>query len=63
MGCMLVALAGAVVTALVVGAAGLSPGETLRAKVWKDGARYVGVVTAPARDDTVVLSDVELTPA
>ena len=39
------------------------PGETLRAKVWKDGARYVGVVTAPARDDTVVLSDVELTPA
>ena len=31
MGCLLVALAGAFVTALVVGAAGLSPGETLRA--------------------------------
>ena len=39
------------------------PGETLRAKIWKDGARYVGIVTAPARDDTVVLSGVELTPA
>ena len=39
------------------------PGETLRAKVWKDGGRYVGVVTAPAREDTVVLSDVELLPA
>ena len=39
------------------------PGEMLRAKVWKDGGRYVGVVTAPAREDTVVLSDVELVPA
>lgn len=38
------------------------PGETLRANVWKDGGRYVGTVTAPARDDAVVLSDVELVP-
>lgn len=39
------------------------PGETIRASVWHEGDRYVGVVTAPSRDDTVVLSDVELTPA
>ena len=39
------------------------PGETIRASVWQEGDRYVGVVTAPSRDDTVVLSDVELTPA
>ncbi len=31
MGCLVVALAGAVLTAVVVGAAGLSPGQTLRA--------------------------------
>ena len=39
------------------------PGETIRASVWRDGARYVGEVTAPARDGVTVLSDVELTPA
>jgi iron complex transport system permease protein len=31
MGCLVAALAGAVITALIVGAAGLSPGQTLRA--------------------------------
>ncbi len=39
------------------------PGETLRAGVWEEGGRYVAVVTAPARENVVVLSDVELTPA
>ena len=39
------------------------PGETLKASVWKDGGRYVGVVTAPGRDNAAVLSDVELVPA
>ena len=39
------------------------PGETIRASLWRDGDRYVGVVTAPARDDVTVLSDVELVPA
>ena len=39
------------------------PGETIRASVWKDGGRFVGVVTAPNRDDAVVLSDVEFVPA
>ncbi len=39
------------------------PGETLRAGVWRDGGRYVGVVTVPSRDNVTVLSDVELTPA
>ena len=39
------------------------PGETIRASLWRDGDRYVGVVTAPARDDVTVLSDVELIPA
>ncbi len=36
------------------------PGETLRASVWRDGARLLGIVTAPARDDVTVLTDVEL---
>jgi len=36
------------------------PGETLRALVWDSGDRYVGTVTAPGRDNTVVLSDIEL---
>ena len=36
------------------------PGETIRASVWSEGDRYVGVVTAPAREDVTVLSDVEL---
>ena len=39
------------------------PGETIRASLWRDGLRYIGVVTAPARDNVTVLSDVELTPA
>ena len=38
------------------------PGETLRARVWNDGARYNAVVTAPEREDTVVLAGVELIP-
>ncbi|BBY57922.1 MaoC family dehydratase [Mycolicibacterium sarraceniae] len=38
------------------------PGETITVNVWKDDGRYVGVVTAPSRDDAVVLSDVELIP-
>lgn len=38
------------------------PGETLRASIWKDGDRYTGVVTVPARDNAAVLSDVELVP-
>ena len=37
------------------------PGETIRASVWRDGDRYVGVVTAPSRENVTVLSDVELT--
>lgn len=36
------------------------PGETLKASVWKDGDRYVGVVTAPSRGGETVLSGVEL---
>ena len=39
------------------------PGETLKVSVWNDGGRYIGVVTAPSRDNAAVLSDVELTPA
>ena len=39
------------------------PGETVRAGIWRDGDRYVGVVTAPSRDNVTVLSDVELVPA
>lgn len=39
------------------------PGETLRASVWDSGGRFVAIVTAPARENVVVLSDVELTPA
>jgi acyl dehydratase len=40
------------------------PGETIRVSVWRDGDGdgYVGVVTAPARDDVTVLSDVALLP-
>ena len=41
----------------------LFPGETLKASIWKDGGRLRAVLTAPARDDAVVLSGVELTPA
>ncbi len=39
------------------------PGETIRLRAWHEGDRYVGVVTAPGRDNVTVLSDVELTPA
>lgn len=39
------------------------PGETLKANVWKDDARYIAVVVAPARDDAAVLTGVELNPA
>jgi len=39
------------------------PGETLRASVWRDGEEYVGVVTAPERDNATVLSNVELISA
>ncbi|MEI8084279.1 MAG: 3-alpha,7-alpha,12-alpha-trihydroxy-5-beta-cholest-24-enoyl-CoA hydratase, partial [Actinomycetes bacterium] len=35
----------------------------LKVSVWNDGGRYIGVVTAPSRDNAAVLSDVELTPA
>jgi len=38
------------------------PGETIKVNVWKDDDRYVGVVTAPGRDDAVVLSGVEFIP-
>jgi acyl dehydratase len=39
------------------------PGENLKVAVWADGGHYVGVVTAPQRDNAAVLSDVELVPA
>lgn len=39
----------------------LYPGETLKASVWRDGDRLQAVLTAPTRDDAVVLSGVELT--
>jgi len=39
------------------------PGEVIRASVWDDDDRYVGIVTAPSRDNAPVLSDVELLPA
>ena len=39
------------------------PGETIRVAGWRDGDRYVGVVTAPSRDNVTVLSDVEFAPA
>jgi acyl dehydratase len=41
----------------------LYPGETLTARVWKDDGRLLAVLTAPSRDDAVVLSGVELTSA
>lgn len=39
------------------------PGETIRVRAWRSGRGYVGVVTAPRRDDVTVLSDVEFSPA
>jgi acyl dehydratase len=41
----------------------LFPGETLKASVWREAGGLIAVLTAPARDDAVVLSGVELTPA
>jgi acyl dehydratase len=38
------------------------PGETLKARVWKNGDGFTAVVTAPERDDAVALSGVELLP-
>ncbi|MCX2712371.1 MaoC family dehydratase [Mycolicibacterium sp. J2] len=39
------------------------PGETLRAAIWKQDGKLVGQLTAPSRDNAVVLSGVELVPA
>jgi acyl dehydratase len=39
------------------------PGETLKASIWKENDKFVAVLTAPSRDDAVVLSGVELIPA
>lgn len=39
------------------------PGETLRVSIWKDGDGFSALVTAPSRDDAVVLSGVEFAPA
>lgn len=36
------------------------PGETLRASIWSEADRLLATVTAPAREDAVVLSGVEL---
>ncbi len=39
------------------------PGETLQANIWKQDGKFIGTLTAPSRDNTVVLSGVELVPA
>ncbi|MGV9800993.1 MaoC/PaaZ C-terminal domain-containing protein [Mycobacterium sp. NPDC003449] len=39
------------------------PGETLRANIWKQDGKFVGALTAPSRENAVVLSGVELVPA
>jgi acyl dehydratase len=39
------------------------PGETLKASIWKDGDKLLGTITAPSRDDAIVLSGLELVPA
>jgi acyl dehydratase len=39
------------------------PGETLKVSVWKEDGRLLANVLAPARDNAVVLSAVELVPA
>jgi acyl dehydratase len=39
------------------------PGETLKAAVWKEHGRLLASVIAPARDNAVVLTGVELVPA
>ena len=38
------------------------PGETLRASIWKETDKLVATITAPSRDNAVVLSGVELIP-
>jgi acyl dehydratase len=38
------------------------PGETLTVGIWKEDGRLLASVTAPARDNAVVLSGVELVP-
>ncbi|UMB70247.1 MaoC/PaaZ C-terminal domain-containing protein [Mycobacterium paraterrae] len=38
------------------------PGETLKAAVWKEDGKLLGTVTAPSREDAVVLTGVELVP-
>jgi acyl dehydratase len=39
------------------------PGETLQASIWKEGGRYIGNVSVPARDGAIALRDVEFVPA
>lgn len=39
------------------------PGETLRARLWKDDGRLLGNVVAPSRDNAAILNDVELISA
>jgi acyl dehydratase len=39
------------------------PGEALKASIWKEDGRFVAVLSAPSRDDAVVLSGVELVQA
>ncbi|MBX9920992.1 MAG: 3-alpha,7-alpha,12-alpha-trihydroxy-5-beta-cholest-24-enoyl-CoA hydratase [Mycolicibacterium frederiksbergense] len=39
------------------------PGETLQANIWHQDGKYIGTLTAPSRDNTVVLSGVELIPS
>ncbi|MCV7254015.1 MaoC family dehydratase N-terminal domain-containing protein [Mycobacterium hackensackense] len=39
------------------------PGEALQANIWKQDGKFLGVLTAPSRDNAVVLSGVELIPA
>ncbi|BDX30144.1 3-alpha,7-alpha,12-alpha-trihydroxy-5-beta-choles t-24-enoyl-CoA hydratase [Mycobacterium antarcticum] len=41
----------------------LFPGETLKASIWREDGALRAVLTAPDRDDAVVLSGVELKPA
>ena len=38
------------------------PGETLKVGIWKEDGRFLASVVAPARDNAVVLSGVELVP-
>ncbi len=38
------------------------PGETLKLSVWRTDERLVGAVTIPARENTTVLSEVEIVP-